>query len=462
MNKQTLYYLGAVGGGQSLSLVVFLLYINNFTPTVYAIIGLFETALLLLQSIVGGAVEKAAQRFYVDNNPSTVISTASSIALAFSFFISPVLILILTITQLMSAAEIIAIYFAAVSYVLHAIVLVKYQFEGKPKKYFLFSMIKPLLLLISILFLLHQDYPGQEIFIYSCYFSGAILLIISSIITRPSYNRLVDKTLVNEMLKFSLPFLPTLISAWIINWSSRFFMTGHVELDDIGIFSAAQKIAMLFFVFSQALTLVATPRVYRLLNNQHLLHTKGLMVLNIKVLAFLALLIVFFLPIVINYIVPNTYVGLETYLLILICINFISASMGVTSNLLFSFYKKTFTQMVHFLFIAVLAILMNTFLIPMYGIIGVFISLLLTMSFMLFGHIYLVQKFSSDVMPTNQLALIICIFLGMLLSEFILSQMNLSFFLELIFKIICLSFVLIIIKNEYQKLEFYSESSKVV
>ena len=449
MNIQIFYYLGAIVFGQSLTLLVFFLYINSFSPSVYAVIGLFETALLLLQSVIGGALDRAAQRFYIDFNPSRVISTASSTAIVFGLILFPFISLALLILENLTLFDLLAIYFAALSYVLHAIVLVKYQFSNQPRKYFIFSVLKPLVMLIFVIYFLFLDYSGKEIFILSCYFSGFSIMALSLYITKPYNSGFSQIKLAKEMLAFSLPFLPTLVSAWIINWSSRFFMAGNIDLEAIGIFSAAQRIAMLFFIFSQALIIVATPRIFNLLKDKRIKDAQIEMILYIKVLAFLSITIIFFFPPIFNYFTPEKYIGIESFLMILISINFISACMGVTTNLLFSFYKKTLLQMICFLFIAFLSILMNVVLIPVYYMEGAFASLIIAVVLLFIAHNLLVRKFARDNVPSAKIILILGIFLAMLVLHQLFINANTNLFLKTSFELSCVFFFILLARNAF-------------
>lgn len=391
MNRNILFYGGATGVAQIFSFLTLFAYTAVLKPELYAIVAIFETVLLLLQSCISGAIDRSAQRFYLEREHDKVISTSASIAIAGAILLFPLAISGAMLSNQVSLLEILIIYVTAASYVLHTIVLVKYQFSERPKNYFLTSVAKSLSFLLGSLFFLYIVKAQELSFLYASLASALLLLFISLWVTKPKLSALRDKAFVKEMLSYSLPFVPTLLSSWFITWSARFFMVGHIQAQNIGVFSAAQKIAMVFFIFTQAVTLVATPALFKLLKDDKEEQAKNSMLLSVKALMVVALGITFFLPEILGFILGDEYQGIQRHITLLMYVNFISAILGVSSSILFSYFKKTALQMKVFLFIALVSVVLNATLIPNFKMQGVVFSLIIPITLLIFLHFYIVK-----------------------------------------------------------------------
>ena len=395
MNKNTIFYTGAMGVAQVFSFLALFAYTANLKPEVYALVAIFETVLLLLQSCVSFAIDRATQRFYLDKEPNKVISTSASIGLSIALFLLPLTLVGATFFSQLTLIELLILYVAATGYILHTIILVKYQFSEQPKYYFYASLTKSLSFFLSSVFFLYVFRMKEEAFLYSSLLTGFVLVFLGVWITKPHYRHLKDTLFVKEMLAYSLPFVPTLLASWVITWSSRFFMVGNVDAAEIGVFSAAQKVAMVFFIFTQAITLVATPAMYRFLKEKKMQQAKRSIIINLKVVMIIALCVAFFLPKLLSYIIGGEYRDIRVFIMLLMYVNFVSAVLGLSTSILFNFYKKTVLQMKLFLAISVLALILNTYLIPEFGVTGVIISLLIPTTILAVSHFYLVMKFLS-------------------------------------------------------------------
>jgi len=395
MNRKFFYYALAIGGAQTFAFLALFVYTANLNPISYASVAIFESVLLLLQSTIGGAVDRGAQRFYLEEKPTKVISTTTTLAIALAVIFSPIVMFGSVFFSPISLAETSLIYIAALGYILNAILLVEYQFSDRPKYYFFASLGRSLIFFVSSVIFLYVFNIKEEAFLYSGLLTGGMLIIIVGIITKPHYRYLIDTKFIKDIMLYSLPFLPTLLASWVLAWSSRIFMFGNVSTTSIGVFSASQKVAMVFFLFTQALTLVATPTIFKLLKISDYDKVNEVILLNIKCLVIASLGLTFFLPGVFSFFADDSYGDIQSYILILMYVNFIAGTMGVSVNLLFNFYKKTYLQMKIFICAAVLSILLNWFLIREFNMIGVFVALLVPMLALLIINLY----FTSKVIP---------------------------------------------------------------
>lgn len=72
-----------------------------------------------------------------------------------------------------------------------------------------------------------------------------VILFLCAKLYRDIDFRLVDKTKISEMLKYSVPMIPTTVFWWITNVSDRYMVSAMVNHDVNGLYSAAYKIPTL-------------------------------------------------------------------------------------------------------------------------------------------------------------------------------------------------------------------------
>ena len=392
VNKKILYYACATGGAQLFTFATLFLFTSSVPPKLYAIISIYETLLFFLQASIGCAIDRATQRFYLDYNGTEIVSLSNAIVLFFSIGFFPICWLLTLQYFEFTIFQFISIYLAAVGYIFHSIMLVSYQFSDRPKLYFLTSICKTFIFFIVTLYCLNFTLLGEASFIYACIVTGVSLVLISLCVHPPKILINKHKKLVRDMLIYSLPFVPTLIAAWVINWSSRLFMVDEISATEIGVFSVAQKVSMIYFLFTQAIILVATPQIFKLLKNNKIEEVKKTINLYMWAIFLAALFVLLFLPKVMFYLLDAKYVGLEIYLLFLMYVNFLSSLMGVSTNLIFSFYKKNVLQMYVFIMAALVSFVMYLYLIPELKMLGVAISLIIPITLLICTHVVLASK----------------------------------------------------------------------
>ena len=80
-------------------------------------------------------------------------------------------------------------------------------------------------------------------------------------------NFTVNPSILKESLKFSLPMIPALLSAWVLNLSDRIFIERYFSLADVGIYSLGYKIAGLVLILAGAFNVAYEPVFYKLANS---------------------------------------------------------------------------------------------------------------------------------------------------------------------------------------------------
>ncbi len=130
---------------------------------------------------------------------------------------------------------------------------------GNNKVYSISSVISAVItILFNILFLVVYSFGARGML--TGMFLGQLACILYIVFTlkihRYIKRDLYDKTMLKEILKYSLPLIPNAISFWILNASDRFIVTYFLGLNYSGILAAAHKFSsayiMVYNVFHQS------------------------------------------------------------------------------------------------------------------------------------------------------------------------------------------------------------------
>ena len=389
---------------QILTFAALLVYTDYLLPPEYAAVATYESIIFLLQASIGIALMRSAQRFYVDHDGAYIISLACSLAIVCSSLIFLVVVCLFVLFPDLTVAGIgrsyfLAIYIASVGYMLHEIVLVKFQFQRAPLSYFLASISKTFVFFIISIVLLHYFGLNEEAWIFASLSTGIFLIGLSLWITSPRFISRKDLALSRDMFLYSAPFVPTLVAAWIVNWSSRLFFQGVADPNDVAVFAVAQRVAMSFFVLTHAVTIAITPILYEKLKNNDTKSAKEMMISSLSFFLLGAITIVFFLPDILNIFVGPEYGGVKSYLVVMIIVNYISAILGITSSIAFGFYKQMSAQMNIFIIVSLLCLVLNFWLIPLFGVDAAILVMIISSIVMFLLNVWVCQRVTNIDLP---------------------------------------------------------------
>ena len=81
-------------------------------------------------------------------------------------------------------------------------------------------------------------------------------------------------------LKYSLPLLPSLLAAWVINLSSQVFIERNFSTSEVAIYALSLKIIALVSIISSAIMTAYNPTFYKVANKEE--EEKGNFFMNIE------------------------------------------------------------------------------------------------------------------------------------------------------------------------------------
>ncbi len=246
-----------IGAGQIGSKVLVYLLVRLYTSVMssaeYSVASnVTETATLLIPLISLG-IGEAVFRFAMDKSYSKKdVFTNGYVA----FFLGALLFalalpVISAIPYFEGLSWLIVLY--VVSSVLHTLCSQFIRAEGKFKLYALQGLINTSLTIVcNIIFLipLQMSYVGYVLSVCVADLLSMLLIFVGAKLWSYFDFRAVKADTLKQMLKFSIPMIPTSIFWWITNVSDRFMITYFVGDSVNGLYSAAYKIPTLLMVLS--------------------------------------------------------------------------------------------------------------------------------------------------------------------------------------------------------------------
>lgn len=251
-------------------------------------------------------------------------------------------------------------------------------------------------------------------------------------------------------LIFSLPSIPSMISAWVMNLSDRIFIERFNSLTDVGLYSMGYKIAGIILIFSQAFNMAYNPIFYKLANSKDQVSAKNTLFKynNVYIIACLVIVlcIILFAKEGVQLLIDVKYYDSYKYVTIISLAYYIGLMAGL-SNLSLYQVKKT-RQIMYFIVIgAITNILFNFMLIPWYGAMGAAISTLIANSV----NFLLIYKYSKKCYFIRfRWDLIIQVFVVSIIFYYLVQNyVVFSFYITFIAKI---GFILVLLGYLYKKL----------
>jgi len=225
---------------------------------------------------------------------------------------------------------------------------------------------------LIIYFVVYKE-QGASGYMLSTLLTSLLFLPVYLIITFKNITFFFSPKDFKNMLFFSLPILPTLLSSWVLDFSDRIFIEKYFSLTEVGIYSLAYKIAGIVLIISGGFNLAFRPAFFKLSNSENQVEAKDIIYKFNN--AFLLILLVFFFllcfftkEIILLFFDP-LYSTAYLYVPI-ICFSYFLSVMGGVVARYFEQSKKMKINMYIYLFGAVLNIGFNFALIPSLGAYG--------------------------------------------------------------------------------------------
>lgn len=309
----------------------------------------------------------------------------------------------------------IAVGFIAVNGVFY-LLLNQFRWELRSKSYALVSFFyASITLIFSAAFCLLFDF-GLIGVILAQFVSACASTLLSLWLLRETFGLVFDGRLLKVMLRFSMPLVPAGIAVYVSLYINRFFLSYFGTLEDIGIFGIGNRVAGLISLLILGVQAALTPLIYqhfresdtprqiaRLFSWFFALSLSGCLFLGLFAKE---LLIIFASP---AYLEAAPLVMVLAPALLLSQMYIFAPGIAIA--------KKTRWQLWITLVAALVGLIGNWFLVPLWGALGAALATLLSSSlFFLFwlvaSQILYPIPFASYASLTSVLAFIVCAFVG--------------------------------------------------
>ncbi len=256
-------------GNLSTKFVSFLLlplYTAILSTEEYGTVELINTYVSLLLPLVTFEIEQALFRYLIDNrnkkeDKTKVISTA----FAFDFFQMIIFMLIFLATSYFFKIQFKFFILTNISATLLSSITLQYcRGVGDNKSYSIASFITAFItIVLNIIFIKFFKFGafGMLLSIFIANIFCFIYLVLKKKIYKQFHFNQIDRKLLMQMLKYSLPLIPNALSWWVINASDRIIVSNFLGLNINGIYSIAYKFSNLYYSLYTIYNLTLTESV---------------------------------------------------------------------------------------------------------------------------------------------------------------------------------------------------------
>ncbi len=257
LSFQTIIY----GTGHILArLVTFLLlplYTNVFDPERYAVVTLAYTFMGFMAVVLHYGLDASLMKHYVPaDKPERTRQLSTAYA---SFLISSMAFLILMLVFRRGLAEpllgvYIPKYIAMVGVILMLDILwsvpvLILRTEEKPFTFITFSLINVCATLgLNIIFVLKMHLGVDGVLVSNIWASLLMFLLTLPIIVRRTDTRAVSWITWKKLMRFGIPFLPSGIFAMIMEMAGRYMLKFMTDMETVGLYGASYKLGMLMML----------------------------------------------------------------------------------------------------------------------------------------------------------------------------------------------------------------------
>jgi O-antigen/teichoic acid export membrane protein len=206
--------------------------------------------------------------------------------------------------------------------------------------------------------------------------SSACFAVVGGVFTVRHISPRFSGRILKEMLRFSLPLLPTLFACWLIDFSDRYFLTRMGTLEQVGIYSAGARISSIIILFSASFQMAWGPYALSIQHDDGARekYSRGLLLFVCAALAGATAITIFARPILVVLAQPKYYAAENVIGLLVLATVAYGAYLVANIGLLIT--KKTTLTSFAIAVGALLNIGLNFMLIPRFGMMGAAVATL--------------------------------------------------------------------------------------
>jgi O-antigen/teichoic acid export membrane protein len=367
---------------QAAGFILLPIYTRYLTPSDYGIISSMQVLSAILTVFFTIAIDRSIYRLYFDYKTDKDKRDYLGTITISIFFISMIILLLLFVFKgvvggIYKTIEFYPYYVYAILTAFFAVFSIipkiYFQLNKNAGKFVIISILQFLLSTGFILWFVIGEKSGADGMLKGMMFANIVLLPVFIYVSIKIINFTFNAQILKESIAFSLPMIPALLSAWVLNLSDRVFIERYLDIHDVGIYSLGYKIAGLVHVFAYAFFYAYGPVFYKLANseNQEIAKIKIYNYNNIyiKTILIMLFLIALFSKEAIQLLLDPKYYEAYKIVPIIALAYFISEVSGLF-NLMIYQEKKVIALASIGIAGAILNILLNFLFIKPFGLMG--------------------------------------------------------------------------------------------
>jgi len=386
ISSSIIYTLGRVLP-QVVSFILLPVYTFYISTKDYGIINSMQVLSAIIVLFFTCALDRGVLRMYYDFDSSLIKKTYLGTISISIFIISTVFLIIFflfsdKLNLIYSSIDFYPFYsYTLISCYLEVfslIPLIYLQIHNRPLIYISLNLFKFIIGVSLTLYFIIFLNAGAIGMIKALFFSNLIVTPVYLYFAFKSFSFKLDFKMLLDTFKFTLPILPTLLAAWVLNLSDRIFVEKYFNMTDVGIYSLGSKISGSVLILFGAFSIAYSPYFFEKAKKQ--LNNKDLFIFNKQICIFFLFLTfsLFFLSKEIIKIFFNAnYYESVNVIQILSLHTILSVFLGVL-NLMYYQSKATLPLLYIFIVGAVVNIVLNFVLIPELSFIGASYSTVLS------------------------------------------------------------------------------------
>lgn len=350
------------------------------TPEDYGIVSMFGIVVNILVSFVGINTHGAIARNYYDKTKYEMKNYISSTFMILILSVSIISVLFLIGGQYLASLASLPSMFIwvalliAIAQFITKVTLVLWQVQKQALQYGLFSFGNSTSnVLLSIVFVVGLGFSWQGR-IYAQLISAILFLFLAILFLLKNgwLGKEVNRNDFNDALKFGFPLIPHIVGAILITMIDRFFITQYSGIAETGIYTVGYQIGTIINVLATSFNQAYTPWLYGKLKLNSLAIKKKIVkftYIYFFVIILLAVILTILSNLFLVYFIGEEFTKSTVYVgWIALGYAFHGMYFMVSGYIFYS--KKTKYLGVVMGILALMNILLNIFLVPLYGAIG--------------------------------------------------------------------------------------------
>ena len=267
-----------------------------------------------------------------------------------------------------------------------------FRVKEQPSKFVFVSILRVAVLILFTVFYLVISRQGLEGVFKSFFVSSVFITAVLFFLTWKDFEKAFSWNDLSGMLRVGLPYFPVLFFSWIIDFSDRYILGQMATLSDVGLYSIGYKIGQIVYIPTRAFLFAWPPILFSIARNKDApkIFSK-LFNYYTACIFFIALSVSLFGIDVIKIFTTPVYYEASK---VIPYIAFSYLLYGAYGYMLFALIlkKDMLVQPLFLALAAVLNVILNILLIPLYGMTGAAMATLFAYAFVAFATYIKAQR----------------------------------------------------------------------